>query len=54
LISNNLWVKGRASRSLDIPERAAPAAKAKVPDDEEELEALTDDDGDDWIDSSDN
>jgi len=45
---------GRASRTLDIPERAAPAAKAKTPDNEEELEAITDDGGDDdWIDDSD-
>ena len=45
---------GRVNRTLNIPERAAPAAKTKVPDNsEEELEALTDGADDDWIDSED-
>ena len=43
---------GRVNRTLNIPERAAPAAKTKVPDNEVELEALTAGD-DDWIDSDD-
>jgi hypothetical protein len=43
----------RVKHTLDIPDRAAPAAKAEVPDNEKELEALTDDDGGDWIDSGD-
>lgn len=39
---------GRANRTLDIPERATPAAKARAPVNEEEPEALPDDDGD-WL-----
>jgi len=44
---------GRLNRTLDIPERAAPAAKAETPDNDEALEAFTDDDAGDWIDRDD-
>jgi hypothetical protein len=43
---------GRVNRTLQIAERAAPAVKARVPDDKEERETITDDDAD-WIDSDD-
>lgn len=45
-------LNGRVNRTLSIPERAAPAPKARASEDKEEREASADDEVD-WIDSDD-
>ncbi|MCO6413033.1 MAG: hypothetical protein J5I92_09845 [Thiogranum sp.] len=45
-------LNGRVNRTLNIPERAAPAAKARAPDDDDDRAAISDDE-DDWIDPED-